>query len=236
MLYEKMFNAEVGEFGCIPHKHYNFIGASPDGIITNPECERYGRLLEIKNVVSRNITGIPKKEYWVQMQLQMEVCDLDYCDFLETKFVEYEKSDFYNDNTSQCKGVFLYFHDISSNKPHYIYKDLNIGNSEEEIMKWQTGFIEKYEKENSGKYIWIKIVYWKLEVLSCILVSRNRSWFKNNLPQLQNIWNTILKERETGYNHRMPQKKQSAHSLATNNIIATFEEKKYQCLLVKKVL
>ena len=48
--------------------------------------ERYGRLVEIKNIVNREITGIPKKEYWVQMQLQMEVTDLDECDFLETRF------------------------------------------------------------------------------------------------------------------------------------------------------
>ena len=34
------------------------------------------------------LDGIPKKEYWIQMQLQMEVCDLDECDFLETRFIE----------------------------------------------------------------------------------------------------------------------------------------------------
>ena len=25
---------------------------------------------------------------WTQIQIQMEVCDLDECDFLETKFIE----------------------------------------------------------------------------------------------------------------------------------------------------
>ena len=49
----------------------------------------FGRMLEIKNVVSREITGIQKSEYWIQMQLQMEVCELNECDFLETKFIEY---------------------------------------------------------------------------------------------------------------------------------------------------
>ena len=52
--------------------------------------DRYGRMLEIKNIVNRDITGIPKKAYWVQMQLQMEVCDLEECDFLETRFKEYD--------------------------------------------------------------------------------------------------------------------------------------------------
>ena len=32
-------------------------------------------MLEIKNPVSREITGIPKEEYWIQMQLQMEMSE-----------------------------------------------------------------------------------------------------------------------------------------------------------------
>ena len=50
---------------------------------------KYGYLLEIKNPVSRKLTGIPKLDYWVQMQQQMYVTKLPYCDFLETiiKFV-----------------------------------------------------------------------------------------------------------------------------------------------------
>jgi len=89
MVYEHNYGTKVEDFGCIQHDEYKFLGASPDGIVVNKESDRYGRMLEIKNVVSREITGIPKKEYWTQMQLQMEVCDLDDCDFLETKFIEY---------------------------------------------------------------------------------------------------------------------------------------------------
>jgi len=90
MLYEYLYNTTVADFGCIKHDHYHFLGASPDGINVDVNSERFGRMLEIKNIVNREINGIPKKEYWIQMQLQMEVCDLDECDFLETKFVEYE--------------------------------------------------------------------------------------------------------------------------------------------------
>ncbi len=89
MLYEHIYKTKVAEFGCIQHISIPFIGASPDGINVDKNSQRYGRLLEIKNVLSREIDGIPLKEYWIQMQAQMEVCDLDECDFLETKFVEY---------------------------------------------------------------------------------------------------------------------------------------------------
>lgn len=99
MIYESLYNTKVGDFGCIQHSKYHFLGASPDGINIDEQSQRYGIMLEIKNVVSREITGIPKKEYWIQMQLQMEVCDLDECDFLETKFVEYADSiHFYEDS------------------------------------------------------------------------------------------------------------------------------------------
>ena len=46
-------------------------------------------MLEVKNIYNREIRGIPKEEYWIQMQIQMETCDLDICDFLETRFLEY---------------------------------------------------------------------------------------------------------------------------------------------------
>jgi len=35
------------------------------------------------------INGIPKEDYWIQMQIQIEVCNLSECDFEKTKFTEY---------------------------------------------------------------------------------------------------------------------------------------------------
>ena len=80
MYYEYINNTKVNEFGCIKHTKHDFLAASPDGIVCDMSSNLYGRMLEIKNVVSRTITGA-KMEYWIQMQLQMEVCDLNECDF-----------------------------------------------------------------------------------------------------------------------------------------------------------
>ena len=72
------------------HKEYPYLLASPDGInIKELKNPRYGAF-EVKNPTNRELTGIPKKEYWIQMQLQMEVWDFDECDFLETVFKEYD--------------------------------------------------------------------------------------------------------------------------------------------------
>ena len=207
LIYEYKYKTTVEDFGCIQHPTHKFVGASPDGINVDKNSDRYGRMLEIKNVVSRDINGIPKKEYWVQMQLQMEVCDLDECDFLETKFTEYTDCDAYkNDSISseKMKGVIIYFH-TKEGKPFYKYKPLNLV-EEEDITKWEDDTLSLYQSKEYN-YTYMKFIYWKLEVFSCILVLRNKSWFKNNIPQLEKVWKIIEQERINGYEHRAPAKK-----------------------------
>ena len=205
LIYEHKYKTQVEDFGCIQHKTYKFIGASPDGIIVNKNCDRYGRMLEIKNVVSRDINGIPKKEYWVQMQLQMEVCDLDECDFLETKFTEYTDYTAYkNDTTDKMKGIIIYFH-TKDGKPFYVYKPLSIV-EESDVTQWEDDTLSLYQSDKYN-YTYMKFIYWKLDVFSCVLVLRNKDWFKNNIPQLEKVWKIIEQERVTGYEHRAPVKK-----------------------------
>ena len=201
MLYEHLYKSKVEDFGCLQHPKYKFVGASPDGIVIESCTGRFGRMLEIKNIVNREITGIPKKEYWVQMQLQMEVCDLDECDFLETKFVEYANAEEFHADTEHQKGIILYFH-TKEGAPFYRYKPLDI-QDKEDIESWEESELEKYESE-PYHYVFIKYLYWKLEKLSCVLVSRNHEWFKQNVGQLANVWNIIEEERVTGYEHRAP--------------------------------
>lgn len=200
MFYEHTYKTKIADFGCLQHDTYKFLGASPDGVNDDPASDRYGRALEIKNIVNREITGIPKKEYWVQMQLQMEVCDLDECDFLETKFVEYDDSSAYlNDATDKLKGVIMYF-TAKDSKPFYVYKPLDLLESDE----WEQSMMDKHEERG---LFWIKNCYWKLDIVSCVLVTRNKQWFADNIGQLEKIWKTILEERITGYGHRAPKKR-----------------------------
>ena len=233
MIYEHMYDSKVEDFGCIQHSVYKFIGASPDGIIIESNTGRYGRMLEIKNIVNREINGIPKKEYWVQMQLQMEVCDLDECDFLETKFIEYPDYETYmNDSPNSDykenefnsyvtsldgsnKGKIIHFH-TKDGTPHYEYMPIGIC-SQEDVGCWEETTIHKYESEPYN-YIFIKFIYWKLEKLSCVLVSRNKDWFQKNVGQLQKVWNIIEQERNTGYEHRAPVKKNKKDQLSNHYV------------------
>ena len=221
MLYESRNNTQVGEFGCIPHSDYPFLGASPDGININPSSPLYGRMLEIKNIVNREIDGVPLEEYWIQMQLQMQVCKCDECDFLETRFKEYADeeeflkdaaSDFDNEfhltNARTLKGVFSYFIK-DGGTPVYYYAPLYLTRKEYDI--WCEEIIDKHTD-----LVWIKNIYWYLDQYSCVLVLRNDIWFQNAIPQIEKVWNIILREREFGFAHRAPKKRGSPSSVTNN--------------------
>lgn len=207
MIYENWFNTKIAEVGAIKHVKYPFLRASPDGINIDPKNSRYGRALEIKNPVNRELTGIPKKDYWIQMQLQMEVWDLEECDFLETTFKEYENEEEYlkdgikfnETENNKMKGVIVRFYD--GNEPVYKYPPLDL--NKKEFEEWYDKIIEE-----DNKLSWIENIYWYMENYSLVLVPRNKKWFNYVLPELQDIWNTILKERKTGYSHRKPNKKE----------------------------
>jgi putative phage-type endonuclease len=212
MVYEHMYNTKLGEFGCIQHPRHRFIGASPDGINIDQANERYGRMVEIKNIVNREITGIPKEEYWVQTQIQMEVCDLDECDFVETRFLEYATEDaFHEDQTHDYKGVILCFTErafinqqVKSNAPVYVYLEIDAPLTKESIDEWRQ---QQKEIQKTNNMVLFDTQYWYLEEYSCVYIPRNREWFGAAIPQIHKIWNTILKEREEGYHHRAPKKR-----------------------------
>ena len=202
MVYEDKYNTRVDDFGCIQHDKYKCLGASPDGINVDESSDRFGRMLEIKNVKSRVITGNPKKEYWIQTQLQMEVCDLNECDFLETAFVEFGSADeFEKDASGKQKGIIMYFN-TKEGAPYYLYKPLYI-TKPEDIEKWEEEMMEKYQS-TIFNMVWIKNCYWKLDTFSCVLITRNKKWFEDNIGQLEKVWSIIEEERVTGYQHRAP--------------------------------
>jgi putative phage-type endonuclease len=208
-LYEALYKTQVSDFGCIPHQTHSFLAASPDGISTAAHSDRYGRMLEVKNIVNREITGIPKMEYWIQMQMQLEVCDLNECDFLETRFKEYPDAEaFYkdavSDRTENKRGTMMLF--LRQNgQPLYAYAPLSL--PYDAYPQWQEEMMEKHSDLN-----WLKNIYWKLDQLSCVLVLRNKLWFAAALPALKAIWQTIETEKKSGYAHRGPKKNNSANS------------------------
>ena len=206
MIYEELYDTKVSEYGCITHDNYKFLKASPDGINTKKGNPRYGRLVEVKNPVSRKLTGIPKKDYWIQMQHQMEVCDLNECDFLETIFKSYDnEQEFMKDGTftktanGSRKGIIIRYYD--NKEPIYEYAPLNL--SKKDFDVWYNETMEK-----NKNLTWIENIYWYLEDISIVLVTRNKIWYNKALSKLIETWEIIVKERREGYDHRKPNKRE----------------------------
>jgi len=194
-LYSQWFDIEVREYGCIRHPVYEFLGASPDGVVRTPG-PFYGRMLEIKNVVNRELTGIPKRDYWIQMQLQMEACNLPLCDFFECQFVEYPtwneaKADgtFSRTADGKPKGALLMLFDPTIQRIRYFYPPLAIAKLEEYEI-W-----EKATREANPQMEWMQRIFWRLENHSLITVERNRQWFNSVLWRFESAWNEILAAR-----------------------------------------
>lgn len=64
-----------------------------------------------------------------------------------------------------------------------------------------------------NKFTYMKTIYWKLEQFSCVLVCRNKQWFKDNINELGEVWQIIEKERVTGYEHRAPNRREQKKEL-----------------------
>ena len=192
-----------------------------------PNSGLYGRMLEIKNPTTREITGIPKEEYWVQMQLQMEVCGLNHCDFLETKFSVYETKeqfdedgDFYKSKEDQYKGIMLHF--IVNDDNYYEYAPFQC--SPEEYAIWEETMMIKHENDT-----WLKHLYWRLDYVSCVLVSRNKKWFQHTRHHLENIWKIIEEERVSG---KWTERKAKSTPRKRSNSMGSEEEKPVGKLLI----
>jgi putative phage-type endonuclease len=228
MIYEKMFHTRVSDFGCIPHRRITCIGASPDGINTdagNPGL--YGRMVEIKNIWNREITGIPKEEYWIQIQTQLETCDLDDCDFVETRIKEYETEESFYSETAPVgdlwRGVILHFVQStegfqpgqgSTYDPNPVYKYMPLTDDDfydkQEVNMWME---EQRFLARAENLVLFQPIYWYLDEISCVLVKRNRPWFQAAEPRIRAVWDTIKEERVSGYEHRLPRKRSKSNDI-----------------------
>lgn len=76
-LYDQRTGRKSHEIGLVQHRVYPWLGASPDGVTED------GLLIEIKCPLTRKIEAKVPKHYLPQVQLQLEITDLEECDFIQ---------------------------------------------------------------------------------------------------------------------------------------------------------
>lgn len=229
MIYQYRMNVTVDEFGLMAHPTISFLGASPDGICNQYKLDgihksKYvGRMLEIKCPLSRKIQkegpiidNICPVYYWVQVQLQLECCDLDECDFWQCDIHEYDSRDAFIEDTNPKepfrsklndfeKGVLIQLlpkkrmNDIENGKyADVVYEDAvfiyppKIEMTPFDCDLWVTQTLTSLHYNSKYKdYYFDKIIYWKLNDSFNVTILRDKKWFAENLPILENMWRMI---------------------------------------------
>jgi len=231
-LYELRNGTIIHEFGVLRHPKYPFLGASPDGI------SPLGIMLEIKCPFTRKITGIVPQYYWVQIQGQLEVCDLQYCDFLECRIEEYCGLEDYLRDTCEGTPVVKYDTKMMDSELKEKYRRKRVFQFTEDGM--EKGAVVTYVTKSGDKeYVYseigvdayefdrwykeqkadmrtrhphwteVRVSFWRMKQISCVRVPREREWFASVLPTLTQVWKEIEHYRDVGCESLM--KKQKDH-------------------------
>jgi putative phage-type endonuclease len=232
MIYSYRMNAQVDEFGLMQHQVHKIVGASPDGICNGLKLDGVsksnliGRMLEIKCPSRRKILteGEIKGEicpihYWVQVQLQLECCDLDDCDFWQCKITEYKnKKEFVDDTdnkepfrsatTGFEKGCVIQlmpkssWEKIDSGEMSYeqsvyeyatfIYQP-KVEMTPHECDLWISNEMSSFHQKPEYIELYIdRVFYWRMDMAKNVLIKRDRQWFADVIPLYKKAFKWVL--------------------------------------------
>jgi hypothetical protein len=126
-------------------------------------------MLEIKCPWKRKKTETIPDQYYHQIQGQLEVCDLDECDYLECYIVEYmNRMEMMNDKNTMYKGIIYEMENGS-----YEYGNLN--DLDFELMT------ENYKQ----------IFYYGIKDYFLRRVMRDKEFFKGIQQELKTVWDNV---------------------------------------------
>jgi hypothetical protein len=178
-IYENITKSTVTDLGRLLHETDANLAASPDGLVT--EGDRRGRLVEFKAPITRPIKAdeIPE-DYWIQMQIQMEVADLNLCDYFEVKFSspyglkEWNKPP--ETDINHGKGTIFLVGDKEDEQPRYYFYP-KFGSDEEPTLKDDEVILERIP--------WISTSY------NLKTVERSSTWFKSMAENIAKFWKDV---------------------------------------------
>lgn len=173
-------NIHVHEFGLIQHPSFPIFGASPDGI------SDIGIMVELKCPWRRKIVkGEVPEQYYLQIQGQLEVCDLEECDYLECVLEEVESDRFAALTADDFFGIVVELTGPTS----YIYSDPEIKDAQA-LVRWE----EQQRQQNATRYL--KTHFWVMVDTNMVRVKRDKALFHSLRPEIEKFWEDVRSAKE----------------------------------------
>ncbi len=185
-IYEYKYEVTLKELGRLHHPIDSRCTASPDGLVYDcPKKIRTGRLIEIKCPVTREIDGIIPKDYYAQMQMQLQVTGLTKCDYIEAVF----SSPYQQQKMKEGPGIYngriavVRYDEVKDGQEfYYLYSPINCD------IDWNPTI-----RENEEIVEWIP---WNLLTWSEQLVLRNEDWWTSLKPIINTFWEDVEKAKK----------------------------------------
>jgi putative phage-type endonuclease len=175
-LIEHEDKCKIYEPGRIQHPRNTHLAASPDGLIESASnLQQLGRLVEIKCPYSRVIGKEIPSDYWIQMQIQMEVTDIDECEYIEANIVSRRatQTDPVDLSGTTYQGILYLLQKESEYK--YVYGD--IGSKKKPV------FPKGYEC--------LEEIPWGLKSWHRVIVQRDRRWYEGTKEWQEAFWRDV---------------------------------------------
>jgi hypothetical protein len=176
-IFQRRWAVKIVDSGRLVHPDDTHLAASPDGLILEGG-RRTGRLIEIKCPISREIGGQIPFDYWCQMQIQMEVTNIDECEYLEVKLESaHPKNMKYAPKTPLEEGQLWL---LKKGESDYIYAYTE----EERLQKEQEGWALE------------ETIPWALGSFHTVTLRRDPRWFAETSGMREKFWRDVEKARQ----------------------------------------
>ena len=166
-IFEKRWGVTIYEAGRITHSTDTRLAASPDGFLSS------GTLLEIKCPISREIGRAIPFEYWCQMQIQMEVTDIDECEYVEVRLEASHPKKMKYERPADPIDEGIMWLLIKNFQCIYAYTEA-----------------ERLEKEAEGWEVQ-EVIPWALNDFHHVTLQRDCKWFEETTYIREKFWEDV---------------------------------------------
>ena len=190
-IYQALTGTRVVDLGRLKHKTDKRLAASPDGLVIEGPDQRLSRFVEFKAPVTRKILSVVPEDYMAQMQIQMEVGQVEECDYLEIKF-----NSGYGAKVSQVT--------IPSKNPTLFEQRWFYGNIHL-VVNEETNDPIRYEYSPLNTDTWApelvtneivsEVIPWWTSEWFTTTVGRSRTWFESVQLAMKAFWEDVEKAK-----------------------------------------